>query len=425
MRQYKFALTALAAAVLAGCGGGGGGAGDQSVKIKFTQQVSFGDSLSDVGTYGVGTVSNVFHGGKYTVNSLAPSAQNWTELMAAQLGQPAPCPAQTGLNGLAAQGFSVPVANHTGCFGYAQGGARVTNPVGPGNALLGGGNAVIGQLTVPVITQIQNHLAASGGKFSGTEVVFVLAGANDLFIQLATMQANATAAGTAAATAAVTAAVPGQVQSDISNGRCTPTDAQASNCVQQAITELTPTVGATAGKAAGAAYIQNTGGPALVQAMGQAGAELAGYVQNLIVGKGANYVVVVNLPDVSTTPFAVSADQASPGLASLIATADATFNSQLAQGLTSSSVLLVDSNTVSHDQALHPAPYGLDNVTTPLCDLTAAKNPLGSSLICSSATTIAGATGNYLFADSVHPTPYGYQLLAKYVSTQMAKRGWL
>ena len=201
MRQYHFALALLSAAVLAGCGGGGGG--DQTPKIKFSSQVSFGDSLSDVGSYSVGTVA-ALGGGKYNVNgadgSVFQTGKNWTELMAAQFGLPAPCAAQTGLDGSAEQGFSVPATNHAGCTSYAQGGARVTNPVGPGNKLLGGANAVLGQLTVPVITQIQNHLAISGGSFKGDEIVFVMAGGNDALIQLGSLSAGATAAATAAVT---------------------------------------------------------------------------------------------------------------------------------------------------------------------------------------------------------------------------------
>ena len=75
----------------------------------------------------------------------------------------------------------------------------MTNPVGPGNKLLGGSNATLGQLTVPIITQIQNHLTKVGGKFSGTEMVTVMAGANDVFIQLATVGATVSAAQTAGA----------------------------------------------------------------------------------------------------------------------------------------------------------------------------------------------------------------------------------
>lgn len=407
MRQTTFAWALLTSAVLAGCGGG-----DQAAKVKFSAQVSFGDSLSDVGTYNVGTVK-AQGGGKYTVNGA--EAKNWTELMAAQFGLPAPCAAQTGLDGLASQGFSVPVVNHAGCTAYAQGGARVTNPVGPGNKLLGGSNAVLGQLTVPVVAQIQQHLALNGGAFKGDEAVFVLAGGNDALIQLGALSDGATAA----ATAAVTAAVPGQIQKDILAGSCQPADAQASNCQPAAIATLTPTVGA----AAAAGYVQ-TNAPAVVTAMGTAGFELAGYVKSLIVAKGAKYVTVVNLPDLSVTPYALSQ---SAETRALITTMVTSFNHQLQTGLAgNANVLVVDAYSVNRDQNANPGPYGLTNVSTPACDLSSpAKNPLGSSLVCSAANLVAGDVSHYGYADSVHPTPFANLLLARYVSKEMVSKGWL
>ncbi|HEX7635434.1 MAG TPA: esterase, partial [Noviherbaspirillum sp.] len=268
MRQFKFVAVMFAAIVLAACGGSdnassNANANANSNKIKFSSQVSFGDSLTDVGTYAVGTIK-ALGGGKYTINSA--TAKNWTEVVAAQLDLPAPCAAQTGLDGDAAQGFSVPVTNFPNCTGYAQGGARVTNPVGPGNKQLGGAGATLGLLTVPVVRQIWNHLAAHGNAFKGDEVVFVMAGGNDLFINLDTLSASAAAAGTEAGAA----------------------EAANSGATQQSITD--------AAQAAAAAYVQAHAAET-VQAMGVAGAELAGYVNNLILGKGVKYVVVVNLPD--------------------------------------------------------------------------------------------------------------------------------
>lgn len=344
MGYFKLATAFTAAAILAGCGG--------SDSPQFSGIVSFGDSLSDVGTYAVGTVK-ALGGGKYTVNS--PDSKNWIELMASRLNVSTPCPAQTGLQGDPAQGFSVPVTNNTSCTAYAQGGARVTNPVGPGNRALGGANAVLGQLTVPVATQIQNHLTAKAGTFTGSEVVFVMAGGNDLFINAGAVSAGGS-----------------------------PTNA--------------------------------------VTAMGTAGAELAGYVRNLILGKGAKYVVVVNLPDVSRTPYALAQDVTTQGFINTMVT---TFNSQLQQGLSGADVLLVDAYTVSRDQSVNPSKYGLTNVTMPACDLSPAKNPLGSSLVCTRNTLIPGVTDNFQFADSVHPTPYGYKLIADVVTDEMRKRGWL
>lgn len=406
MRQGSFALALLASAALAACGGG-----DQAPKVKFSAQVSFGDSLSDVGTYSVGTIK-ALGGGKYTVNGT--QARNWTELMAAQLGLSAPCAAQTGLDGLASEGFSVPVVNHAGCTAYAQGGARVTDPVGPGNKLLGGSNALLGQLTVPVVAQIRQHLALNGGTFRGDEAVFVLAGGNDALIQLGVLSDGATAA----ATAAVTAALPGQIQKDILAGSCQPVDVNASNCQPAAIATLTPSVGA----AAAADYVQ-ANAPAVVSAMGIAGFELAGYVKSMIVARGAKYVTVVNLPDLSVTPYALSQSAATRALITAMVT---TFNSQLQTALAgNANVLVVDAYAVNRDQYANPGSYGLSNVSTPACDLSAAKNPLGSSLVCSAANTVAGDVSRYGYADSVHPTPYANLLLARYVSKEMASKGWL
>ena len=159
MRHTKFALAAMALAVLAGCGGTDPAPGNQSVKLKYSAQVTFGDSLSDVGSYAVGTVA-ALKGGKFTINGDNTSVnstftgKNWTELMAAQLGLPAPCAAVTGLDGDATKGFSVPAKTNTGCYGYAMGGSRISNPVGSGHKATG---SPVGALTYPITTQVANH----------------------------------------------------------------------------------------------------------------------------------------------------------------------------------------------------------------------------------------------------------------------------
>ena len=195
MRQTKLALALLSAALLAACGGTSPAGGDQTQKTTFSQQVSFGDSLSDVGTYSVGAVKAA-GGGKFTINGDSTSTNPdltgkiWLDFMAAQLGLPAPCAAQTGLEGDASLGFSVPITNHANCFNYAQGGSRVANPVGPGNKATG---SPIGEMTLPLTNQIANHLAKTGGKFTGTELVTVLSGGNDVLMQMAAIQTAGTA----------------------------------------------------------------------------------------------------------------------------------------------------------------------------------------------------------------------------------------
>jgi phospholipase/lecithinase/hemolysin len=177
-----------------------------------------------------------------------------------------------------------------------------------------------------------------------------------------------------------------------------------------------------AGAQAGADYAA-TNGPKLVAAMATAATELVALVKDQIIGKGANYVVVNNLPDIGTTPFGNSVDANTLALVNAMVKA---FNDTLSAGLASEAkVAYVDTFSASHDQATNPAPYGLTNVTTPACDLTAPKNPLGSSLVCNASNLIAGDISHYSFADSVHPTPFVQLLLARYVSKYMVQKGWL
>ena len=378
MKKFHVLTTALAAAAfLVGCGGNE--AGDQNPRVAFTQMVSFGDSLSDVGSYNVGIVAAA-GGGHYSVNGQGATGllyTNWTEFLSATLKLSQPCAAETGLNTLPiAPGYApVPATFHdasTGgtCTNYAQGGSRVTADVGPGNAALFNAadrttySNAIGQLTIPVQKQINNYLTNNGGKFSASQLVTVFAGGNDIFINLGGVGA----------------------------GLETPTDA--------------------------------------VTAMGTAGAQLAAYVNQLIVANGATHVVVVNLPDVSITPLGLSEPASIQGL---IKTMTTTFNAQLQAGITAGpSLLYVDAFTASEDQATNMAQYGLTNVSTPVCDPAKAS----SSLICTKASLIADVApatptdpatkaNTYEYADTVHPTPYGYRLLAELVGEQLAIKGWL
>jgi outer membrane lipase/esterase len=361
---------------LVACGGSDDSStpGDQGSQTRFSAQVTFGDSLSDVGTYAVGTVRDL-GGGKFTINgdntARSPdlTGKNWTELLAAQLNLPAPCPAQTGLQGDPARGLLVPVTNHAGCFGYAQGGARVVNPVGIGNAQTG---SPLGALTVPVARQIGNHLAVSSGKFRGDEIVFVTAGANDVLSELAMLAAGVSAADQ------------------------------------------------TGGPEAAAAYLVKNA-PQSIASVATAADDLAGLVRSQIIANGANFVVVNNIPDLASTPLGMSESAA---IRELVTTMVTTFNDRLSASLArENKVLYVDLYGLVRDEVSNPASYGLTNSTKPACGPNALD---GSSLVCNGGNTLAGVdVSRYLFADSVHPTPFGYSLAARHIAAQMMIKGWL
>jgi phospholipase/lecithinase/hemolysin len=273
-----------------------------------------------------------------------------------------------------------------------------------------------------------------------------MAGGNDALEQLGEFTKGATnAAGTALGGSLMTQLVPGTtngaggpailaaIQAESAKYGSTPNSiisaaigAAAQNGNTAAVANAA-TIGANAGAAAqaAAATYQTTpaNSDALIKAMTAAGGELAVLVKTKIIANGANYVVVNNLPDVSIAP---SAKAQSADTQKLIAGMVAAFNGALKAGLGDDpKVLYVDLATISHDQASNPAPYGLTNTTTPACDLTPAKNPLGSSLICNKNNLISGDVSHYMFADSVHPTPFEYALIARYVLEQMAVKGWL
>jgi len=438
MKKFHVLATALAAAAfLAGCGGNE--AGDQSPRVAFTQMVNFGDSLSDVGTYKTAVVG-ANGGGHYSINGDFTAAglpyTNWTEYLAATLKLDQPCAAETGLQSTGQLFFlAEAVVDHASCLNYAQGGAQVTNPYGPGNAYLythyGASSGQLGQITKPVHDQIAAYLAAHTA-FSSDQIITVLAGGNDLFIDRALI-------------------VDAQTQATL-------------QAEQQGQID-----------AATAATMIGGYATAAVQQMTTAGTQLATLITGQIIANGGTHVVVVNLPDVSLTPDAAEwltagagfyVDPIHPHL-----TLDMTnaFNAALATGLgvttvngravsSHAEIAFVDAFTASDGQASNPSAYGLTNITTPACrlpdpnatPLAAAPTPaptgltvpgvgwipLSSSLFCTGNTLIDADTANatatdatglmhYLYADTVHPTPYGYRLLAELVGEQIAIKGWL
>jgi phospholipase/lecithinase/hemolysin len=389
----SWALTATAAALLAACGGSdpyvaGSGEPDgaPTTKGSFTAVVSFGDSLSDLGTYApatslTGNGAAPYFGGKFTANSA--TATIWVENLATAMGL-VTTPAEVGFGATSVKcpvALSVPALAGT-CTGYGQGGSRVTDPNGIGKSG--------GALTVPVKTQIANHLARFT-SFKASDLIIVWGGNNDAFTQFGAFSAVAT-----------------QIQTDAAAGKLTADQANLALFQAQSNAQA---------------------------AMKQAAQELAGYVKTEILAKGGKYVTVMNLPDSTQSPFGSTLPAAAkPVLTALVDT----FNLWLKDGLTGLPVKLMDQNSTFKDVYANPSKYGITNNTVPTCDaakiqaITGGAVTDGSSLFCNST---AGAPYNgirtgadvntWQFADGVHPTPGGHKLISTATIQQLKAYGWL
>jgi outer membrane lipase/esterase len=387
-------LSLITAALLAACGGGDDPyvagttptAGAPTTKGSCTSVVAFGDSLTDNGAYApatslTGNGQAPYFGGKFTTNGASGTV--WVENLATRLGL-AITPAEVGFGGTSVKCPAAAISTSLAgtCTGYAQGGSRVTDPNGIGKAG--------GALTVPVVKQIENHLARFG-SFKDSDLILVFAGANDVFTQFGAFTAKATQIQTAAAT--------GQIAQD---------EAQRQLFAAQTAAQTE---------------------------MKKAATDLSGYVKSQILAKGGKYIAVMNLPDIADTPFGKSLPASvQPVLTDL----SLIFNLWLREGLANQPVQVVDTLSMFKDLYQNPSKYGIANVTVPACDavkisaITSGRVADGSSLFCN-ATPGAPYNGlrtgadinTWAFADGVHPTTAGHRIFADVAYEQLKAYGWL
>lgn len=391
-RIRSWALSAVAAALLAACGGNepevpgsGQPSGAPTSRGTFTAVVSFGDSLSDVGAYApatslTGNGQAPYFGGKFTTNG--PGGNVWVENVAAHLGI-ATTPAEVGFGGTSVKcpAAAVPALAGT-CTAYGQGGSRVTDPNGIGKTT--------GALTVPMKTQIANHLQRFT-SFQASDLILVWGGNNDAFVQFGVF-------GAAAA----------QIQADAAAGRITADEANLRLFQAQTAAQT---------------------------AMKTAALELAGYVKTEILAKGGRYVAVMNLPDSTLTPFGSTLPaNVRPVLTALVDT----FNLWLQDGLTGAAVKIIDQNTAGKAVYANPANFGIANSTVPACDaakiaaITSGAVTDGSSLFCNvtpgapyNGLRTGADVNTWQFADGVHPTSGGHKIISDAVIAQLRAFGWI
>lgn len=169
-------------------------------------------------------------------------------------------------------------------------------------------------------------------------------------------------------------------------------------------------------------------------------------IVSLALDKGAQRVVVINMPDITYTPrfrFVLDAVEAAQG-AAVRAASDAlfkawvqAFNTELASRFAGESrVVVVDLNTQFTDEVLNPAKYQLTNVTDAACPAVGVDSdglPAYDFPSCTEANLAANPPAgvsdpqwyvHYLFSDSFHPTPYVHRLTADLIARSIAAAGW-
>jgi phospholipase/lecithinase/hemolysin len=376
-RRWHFSALAVAALIVAGCGGG---TTDSPIASRV---VSFGDSLSDLGThvaltsvagpggpapYFAGRYTTNTHTG-YTATSNTNTATIWIEWIAARVGVPITQAMAGAITPAGAIRVPCPAAANPAlaqsCTAYGQGGARVSQTPGWGSPP---------QLADPLTTQVAAHLARFT-KFNDTDIVFAWTGGNDFLIQSRDLGLNL----------------------------------------------ITPTTAVTN--------------------MATAGTDLANLIKTQIVANGATRVVAMTLPDPGITPDYAALAASDPATKDFLTQMTTAYNSALIAGLAGTNVQIIDVGAYLADVVARPAAYGFVNSSQGACD--PAKIPPaagGSALFCNAASAAlftaaglpnlnmlrAGANVNtWVFADGVHPSTGGHKAIADYVWGKLKDFGWV
>jgi phospholipase/lecithinase/hemolysin len=180
------AILAAAISLLTACGGHGGGSSSGSSAATpaggiHLQVVSFGDSLSDVGTYA--PIASAVGGGRFTTNP----GQVWTQDVAQYYGD------------TLSAAFTIDITHKLSAqsgLGYAEGGATVATPANLYDFL----SDLIGNIEMPANEQVSSYLATHG-SFNSSQLVLVWAGSNDV-LRAGALPAAAQTVQTAATTLA-------------------------------------------------------------------------------------------------------------------------------------------------------------------------------------------------------------------------------
>jgi outer membrane lipase/esterase len=150
------------------------------------------------------------------------------------------------------------------------------------------------------------------------------------------------------------------------------------------------------------------GNPATAQANLTTAATQLGGLVGVLNAAGARYVMLFNLPDIGKTP--AFAGTSSSGQVSALT---ALYNSTLMATVDALNLHPIRVNVFGlfNEVIANPGAYGFTNVSSVACTTS-------SSLICTPSTLVSPTSPQtYLFADPVHPTTGGHQVIADYAAS--------
>lgn len=351
--------SAVAAALISG----------SAMALDFSATYSFGDSLSDSGAYkGAPDAGN---GGKFTNDPGNVWVQNLADFF--------------GTESIANNPNNPDNTDEDGT-NYAQGGAQVDNEVGIGQS-------DSPQSADPVSEQIDNYLASH--EHADANALYTLwAGANDVFYNLALLSAGIP---------------PEMVQASLA-GSATELVAQAERLsgagARYILMPNLPDIGVTPSQVLQVVLSAGEGNPnlnnaliAAVTVLAMGGTDLNTVQMNALAAAEA----ALGYPAGALTPAFLQLSGTSTNLTLL-------YNAVLLAAMNGSSANLIplDTYTMIQEIVANPGAFGLINVSGVACATS-------SSLPCTNDTLVDPMAADYfLFADGVHPTTAGHEIISDY-----------
>lgn len=382
VRPAAALLAAVTATLIAACGGGGA---DTETRVQITSVKVMGDSLADVGTFGL----------KFTIQGTQSAI--FSERVPMAYGLSAGCPF------FLFDGTTFGANPAAGCTNFAIGGG-VINP--SASRLSAADPRGIG---------VQFSTAASLGAYGAGDLLLIDGGGNDAAALVTAYLAAARDGGASYATLLGTLLTPEQVSAAVSGGAAGLAAAGGQY--------------STALAAQFAALIRDR--------------VLANGAQRVAL---LNMPTITHTPRFQAVLDGIAAASGG-GSAGATARAQsetlfkgwvAAFNTELARQFAGESRVVVVDLAQGFDEVMaDPAQFAVTNSRDTACPATGVGSdglPTYSFPTCTeaalSANPPAGATGSdwwrhWYFSDGFHPTPYGHELAYQLISRSLARAGWL